>query len=249
MILSVYSAADSQSQKPNDNEANSSADARAPPLVLPLEGEARMDHKVYVAQGKLVQSEQELSKIMASVHNTLIQHLIRQSCLLVQHDHPPTSAANVDELMTKVQARLMTASENRLNTTTSATPLQRKLAHGTYTLYLRATVATWQCIMSVANHANQDMIEIDGERFMQDVLKMPVASDVVEKTASVLHTYHERVQECTAKIENLRKAAMQKLWHGHGNVTIPLELHVNMFKNYLSQVRAWLQHQPKLALP
>lgn len=249
MILSVYSAAASQ----DDSKGAGSEQEHKQALLLPLEGNARLDNQIYVAQGKLIQSEKELSKLMASVHNTLLRYFKRQSYVLVPHDHQPVPAgdtgADVDAVFTQVQARLLAASENKLHVATSATVQQRKLAHGTYTFYLRSLVATWHCIMSVARQAKREMLAVDEEQFMQDVLHMPPTSNVASSTAATLHTYHARVQQCADRVEQLRQAAMRQLWTPHAGASIPLDLHVNMFKNYLSQVRAWLQQQPDLALP
>lgn len=251
MILSLSSAASTQDQKQKRSKTKTN------PLVLPLEGNARLDNKMYLARGKLVQSEEELSKLMADVHATLLRYCIRQSYTLVSHDQQPVQSgeqtqkdtkADAEALLTQVQARLLATGENKLHVTTSASSLQRKLAHGTYTLYLRALVATWQCIMSVANSANHAMIEIDREEFIQQVLHKPSTTDLSAKTAALLSTYHSQVQQCADKVEQLRKAAMRQLWGAHSPTAIPLDLHVNMFKNYLSQVRAWLQEQPSLAL-
>lgn len=243
MILSVYSA----------STAAAESTPKQTPRVLPLEPDAKLDNEMYVTRAKQIQTEEELSHLMGTVHNTLLRYLLRQSHTLLPHDTAAADApVNVEQLLTDVQARLFAASENKLHVTTSATPLQRKLAHGTYTLYLRALVATWRCIMSVAERAKQDMREVDEHEFMQQVLQVNSNVNVAADMTRTLADYHARVHQCVDKVEQLRRQGMQQLWAPSGQtmaVAIPLDMHMNMFKNYLSQVRAWLQQQPALALP
>lgn len=246
MILSVYSAAAS----PAELDHSDSKKEKDSKLLFPFHPNAQLDNQIYLAHAKLIYTPEELSKWMGMVHNTLMRYLVRQSYSLVSRNIPPEDAGvDVDKLLTRLQARLFAATKNKLHVTIIATPLQRKLAHGTYTLYLRALVAMWRCIMSVAEVANKDMMQVNENEFIQQVLYSKTHVNVTDDTTRTFNTYHAQVQQCVDKVEHLRKVGMQQLWAPFGtSVSIPLDLHMNMFKNYLSQVRAWLQQQPTLAL-
>jgi len=243
MLLTVFTDSGAPVQRaggaPRDNS-----------LTLRVSTLGALDAKVYEQQSHQLRTEAEISNIVSQVYQAALavvrahaSHALPISKELMPPTLPPESAWRdavraLQDLINDGQKRLQVTSAVNLNAATVATPGQKKFGFELYTSFLRAIHAASTCATHVVT-SQRDAVEQVQSRWLALASMSSygyVTIQAGDQIASIVETVGEQVKNCLATVDTLRQSHVAQL----KPVAMPLDVHINLCKSFLSQVRQWL---------
>ena len=225
-------------------------ESRGNSLTLRVDGLGALDARVYEQQAHQLRTEAEVSTIVSQVYQAALAvvRLHASHALLIQKELapptlPPESAWRqavraAQDVMNDAQTRLQVTSAGNLNAATVATPGQKKFGFELYTSFLRAIHAASTCTTQVVR-SQRDAVERVQSRWLALANMSSYGYMTIEagdQMAAIVATVEAEVKNCLATVDALRQKHVAQL----KPVAIPLDLHINLCKSFLSQVRHWL---------
>lgn len=219
-------------------------------VTLHVDALGALDAKVYEQQSHHLHSEAEVSEIVSQVYQAALT-LVRLHGVHALHvkkelapltlPQPQAWRGAVNHLQTLIndgQKRLQVTSASNLHSATVATSAQKKYGFELYSSFLRAIHAASTCSMQVVAK-QRDVVQGVQDKWVAYSSMSSfgwVTIEAQDQIAAVVEVMQKDINNCLAGVDALRGQHVSRL----KQVTLPLDLHMNLCKSFLSQVRQWL---------
>lgn len=213
-----------------------------------------LDARVYAQQAHQLRNELEVSNIVNAVYNGAMDLVRAQSTAMLHITNvlrPPgmggvtEAIRNLDDVVGAAQQRLQQSTTTTRNGTTVASTEQRQWGFQLYTSFLRALQAAWVCATCIARNrgVEKDLIENAWHAQATESSYGMFTINSQRDMAALVREVEQAVAGCIKDVDALRVKHLQKV----KQVTLPLDLHIQLCKSLLAQVREWKEgvtHQP-----